>query len=278
MAAPAPALDHLVIDVRDEIDAAAERFAELGFALTPRGHHTLGSSNHLAIFATDYFELLGFGAGAGARAELRPFPIGLNGLVFKTADAERLHREARAAGLPVLPIQSFSRPVTIAGQTRDARFRTMCLDPKAVAIGRVYFCEHLTPELVWREEWQAHPNGAQAIARVVIASAEPAQTAALFRALFGPATAVAAPDGRVTIALGTARVELMTPLAVASEFGAAAAQPAGRGEYLAAAELKVRSLRETARRLGPAAGLHVDGRRMVVPAAAAFNTTLVFAE
>src|SRR5215472_2114171 len=100
MAALAPCLDHVVIDVREEIEAAAQSFAELGFSLTPRGHHTLGSSNHLAIFATDYLELLGFGAGAGARPELEPFPIGLNGLVFKAADAERIHREARAAGLP----------------------------------------------------------------------------------------------------------------------------------------------------------------------------------
>ena len=278
MAAPTPCLDHIVIDVREEIDAAAERFAKLGFALTPRGHHTLGSSNHLAIFATDYLELLGFGAAGPVRAELQPFPIGLNGLVFKTSDAERIHREAGAAGLPVLPVQSFSRPVTLTGETRDARFRTTRLDPKAVAMGRVYFCEHLTPELVWREEWQAHPNGAQGIARVVVAAPEPARSSALFQALYGPAAAVAAADGRVTVAAGSARVELMTPSAVAAKFGAAAAQPAGRAEYLAAAEFKVRSLRDTARRLSPPAGLQVDDRRVVVPAAAAFNTTIVFAE
>src|SRR5215813_2062147 len=69
--------------VRDRIDEAAQRFAELGFQLTPRGHHTLGSSNHLAMFVTDYLELLGFGPGGASRDELQPFPIGLNGLVFK---------------------------------------------------------------------------------------------------------------------------------------------------------------------------------------------------
>jgi hypothetical protein len=273
--------------VREELDAAAQRFAALGFQLTPRGHHTLGSSNHLAMFATDYLELLGFGAGGVARAELQPFPIGLNGLVFKTADAERIHADAQAAGLPILPVQSFSRPVTLPRtpgrgregvETRDARFRTTRLDPKDVPMGRIYFCEHLTPELVWRAEWQAHPNGAQAIARVVVATPEPAQTAALFQALFGPAAAAAAPDRRVTVAAGTARVELMTPAAVAAEFGDAAAGPAGRAEYLAAAQFRVRSLAETARRLSPVAGLRVDGRRVVVPAAAAFNATLVFTE
>src|SRR5215472_6536698 len=82
MSPPASCLDHIVIDAREEIDRAAQRFAELGFRLTPRGRHTVGSENHLAVFATDYLELLGF--GSAARAELQPFPIGLNGLVFKT--------------------------------------------------------------------------------------------------------------------------------------------------------------------------------------------------
>ena len=276
MSDPLPILDHIVIDVRDRLDEAARCFAELGFRLTPRGHHTLGSSNHLAIFATDYLELLGFGTGATIRAEVQHFPMGLNGLVFKTADADEVYRHARAAGLPVQPVQSFSRPVGLAGETRDARFRTTRLDPKEVPMGRVYFCEHLTPDLVWRSEWQTHPNGAVAIARVVVATPDPRRTAALFEALFGTQAVVAAPSGRVGIAAGAACVEFLTPATVAEEFGTAAPLAAGRAEYLAAAEFAVRSLPETARLLRSIAGLAADGRRVVVPAAAACNATLVF--
>jgi hypothetical protein len=276
LAPPAPILDHIVIDVRDRIEEAARCFGALGFQLTPRGHHTLGSSNHLAMFATDYLELLGFGADDTARAEIQPFPIGLNGLVFKADDAGRVYQHARAAGLPVQPVQSFSRPVRLAAETQDARFRTTRLDPKKVPIGRVYFCEHLTPELVWRPEWQAHPNGARAIARVVVATPEPQQTATLFQNLFGPV--VAEGGGRLTLAASTARIEFALPTAVAEEFGDVAADPAGRREYLAAVEFKVISLPEAARLLRPTAGLRFEDRRVVVPAAAAFNTTLVFAE
>jgi hypothetical protein len=86
-----------------------------------------------------------------------------------------------------------------------------------------------------------------------------------------------AADERITVAAATARIELMTPAAVGAEFGAAAAEPGGRHDYLAAAEFRVRSLAETAGRLGPAARIQADGR-LVVPAAAAFNTTLVFGE
>jgi Glyoxalase-like domain len=272
MAPPTPILDHIVIDARDRLDEAAERFAGLGFRLTPRGHHTLGSSNHLAMFATDYLELLGF--GSGSRVEIEPFPIGLNGLVFKAENADLVYRHARACGLPIREVQCFSRPVALAGETRDARFRTTRLDPAKVPMGRVYFCEHLTPELVWRAEWQAHPNGARAIARVVVASSEPPATAGLFATLFGPEAVRAAADGHIVLAAGAARVELSRPEAVAAEFGNAAADPAGRTEYLAAAEFRVRALAETAEVLR----LAVDGSRVVVPAAAAFNTTLVFSE
>ena len=277
MSLPAPVLDHVVIDVRDRIDEAMRCFSALGFQLTPRGRHTLGSVNHLAMFATDYLELLGFPKDGETRPEITRFPEGLNGLVFKTADADVVHREANAAGLPILPVQSFSRPVALGGEMRDARFRTTRLDPERIAMGRVYFCEHLTPELVWRPEWQSHPNTACAIARVVVATPDPQRTATLFRGLFGP-EAVADRDGRNLIAAGTAQVELAAPDMVAAEFGEMAAEAAGRAEYMAALGLKVRSLATAAQQLRGVPGVRIEPQRMVVSATTAFNTTIVFTE
>ncbi len=275
MSLPSPVLDHVVIDVRDRMDAAASAFAALGFELTPRGHHTLGSMNHLAMFATDYLELLGFGEGGAGRPELAPFPIGLNGLVFKTDDADVVHAHALAAGLPILSVQAFSRPVELAGARQDARFRTTRLDPGKIAMGRVYFCEHRTPELVWRPEWQSHPNGARVISRVIVATGDPRRTASLFRSLFGP-EAVAERERAWVVSAGAAQVELTLPGAIAEEFGDAAADPAGRADYLAALELKVPSLAATAERLRSVPGVRIEQRRVVVPAGTAFNTTIAF--
>ena len=275
MTLPPPVLDHAVIDVRDRMDDAARDFTALGFTLTPRGFHTLGSMNHLMMFGSEYLELLGFGNGGATRPELAPFPIGLNGLVFKTESADAVHAHAAGAGLPILPVQSFSRPVDIDGERSHARFRTTRLDPGTIAMGRVYFCEHLTPELVWRPEWQSHANGAQAIARVIVTTAAPRQTASLFAALFGP-DSVAESDGACFIGAGAARVELATPAAIAAEFGAAAADPVGRVEYLAAIELRTLGLARTAERLRGVEGVRIEEERIVVPARAAFNATLVF--
>jgi len=272
---PSPVLDHVVIDVRDRMDEAARAFAALGFKLTPRGHHTLGSMNHLAMFETDYLELLGFGEGGASRPELAPFPIGLNGLVFKTEDADVVHAHALTAGLPILPVQAFSRPVELLGARQDARFRTTRLDPGKIAMGRVYFCEHRTPELVWRPEWQAHPNGARAIARVIVATRDPRRTAALFRALFGP-EAVAERETGCLMRAGVAQVELTMPGAIAEEFGDAAADPAGRIDYLAAIELRVSALADTGERLRSVPDVRIEPHRIVVPAGIAFNTTIAF--
>ncbi len=179
-----PRIDHVVVDVGDRMDEAAHCYRRLGFQLTERAYHSLGSANHLAILDPDYVELLG--PGDGKRAELADFPVGLNGLVFAMQDADALHEILRDRGLPVEPVQSFTRGVQLPdGRQGEARFNVVRLTPRSVFDGRVYFCEHLTPEMVWRPEWQTHPNGALGIARVAIASSAPDRIADVFDRMFG---------------------------------------------------------------------------------------------
>ena len=64
MSLPIATLDHVVINARDDMDDAADIYRRLGFTLTERGYHSLGSINHLAIFGTDYLELIGLPRGA----------------------------------------------------------------------------------------------------------------------------------------------------------------------------------------------------------------------
>lgn len=58
-------LDHAVVLVRD-LDRAAETYERLGFTLTPRGHHSLGSRNHCIMFGRDYLELMALPAAPPA--------------------------------------------------------------------------------------------------------------------------------------------------------------------------------------------------------------------
>src|SRR3989475_13200227 len=95
-----PKLDHVVIDTRNRIDEAVRTYLSLGFQLTDRGRHTLGSVNHLAIFETDYLELLGFDDTAGAgRADPFPFSVGVNGPVFAPGKTHEVFLRFLEAGL-----------------------------------------------------------------------------------------------------------------------------------------------------------------------------------
>jgi hypothetical protein len=210
MSLPRPVFDHLVINARERLDAAEACYRQLGFALTPRGYHTLGSINHCAVFNTDYLELVGIGTHVKeARGELLRFSEGLNGIVFATEDAAALYAALAEAGAPVEPPADFSRPVTFADGTHDARFRVVRVNPEASPYGRVYFCQHFTPELVWRDEWRKHANGAAAIARAVILASDPDKTVMLYRWLFGAEALKQVADGW-SLAAGNARLDILT--------------------------------------------------------------------
>src|ERR1700760_1828059 len=128
------ALDHAVINVLFDMDRAAAVMSQLGFTLTPRGFHSLGSINHLMVFENHYLELIGLPSGTDIlRKDVLESPRGLDGLVFKGDD------------VAMLEPQSFSRPVTIDGLECLARFRTARTGPELFAAGRVYYCQHFTP-------------------------------------------------------------------------------------------------------------------------------------
>lgn len=275
-----PLIDHIVVDVRDRMEEGARRFRALGFQLTPMGRHSLGSANHLAVFGRDYLELLGTDVPGGAlRPDLDPFPIGLNGLVFLGRESEMLQAAQQARGVPVQPVLSFHRPVDLPDGTHaDARFKVIRLDRCAAFDGRVYWCEHLTPEHVWRPEWQEHPNGALAVARILVSVRDPERQAALFARMFGADAISAGPLGRRILKAGEAVVEFAPHDVVAAELGAAAPEPAGRGDHMAVLGFKVRDLRQTAAvlRANGIAGVEETPAGLRVPAVAAMNTTIDF--
>lgn len=178
-------LDHVVINALRDMGGAAEIFSALGFTLTPLGRHSLGSINHLMVAPGAYLELVGVPETGRQRQEVLDSPIGLSGLVFRTEDAEKTFARLTAARLqPSEPI-SFSRPVEIDGETREAKFRTVKVPAELFPAGRVYFCEHQTPEFVWRKEWLDHPNGFCGFERIEASARAPEVDASLFAAAVG---------------------------------------------------------------------------------------------
>jgi hypothetical protein len=275
-----PLIDHIVVDVRDRMEEGARRYRALGFTLTPLGKHSLGSANHLAIFGRDYLELLGTDQPGGTlRPDLAGYPIGLNGLVFLTRDAEALQSRQQGRGVPVQGVLNFFRPVVYPdGSKADARFNVVRLDPAAAFDGRTYWCEHLTPEQVWRAEWQDHANGALGVARVVISVRDPVRQATLFTRIFGPKHVAEGPEGRRVLKAGEAVVEFVPHAAARAELGDAAPDPSGRGDHMALLGIRVRDLGVTAEtlRANGVRGVQEGPDRVRVPAAEAMNATIDF--
>lgn len=273
---PVPTIDHVVVNVRDRLDEAVETYRRLGFTMTPRGYHTLGSMNHLAIFGTDYLELIAARPDDTRRAEILDGPIGLNGLVFATADSAAVYAALDAVDLPAEPPLEFSRPVALSAGDRDATFRTVRLKPGVIKAGRVYFCHHFTRDLVWRDEWRHHANGVTGVLGVTIAADDPAALGAVFARMFG-ADAVRSSAMGCALVAGLSRVDIVPADALRTEFGAAAPDGGERSQFMAALTLRTRSLDAAA------AALHAGGvaarrepHRIIVAATDTFGVALEF--
>ena len=181
-------LDHVVFNARDHVDEVAALFDRLGFTVGPRGYHSLGSINHTVVFGDDYLEILGYPPGTppASRPELVESPVGLMATVLRSADADATRGELLAAGFAPRPVQEFSRPVALPdGSGAEAAFRVTRLEPDAVEGTWFYFCQHLTPELVWRPQWQRHANGALGMCAIDIDVADPAAVAPAYRTCTG---------------------------------------------------------------------------------------------
>lgn len=269
---PAPVLDHVVVNVKDQLDDASDIYRKLGFTLTARGHHSLGSSNHLAIFGENYLELLGFEHGkSGSRPDIVNAPPGLTGLAFKTDDSLALHEGISARGIAVEPPAEFFRPVHLPDGAHDARFRTVRIGAELVRNGRTFFCHHFTPELVWRDEDRQHPNGVTDVVGFIVATPRPQQVADLYERLFGPSIVERVGDDHYRLPAGRANVEFVTPADAGRRYGAVATTQDGSERYVAL-DLRVRSLdalRKLLERNGVASVTSADGSVRVAAADAA---------
>lgn len=182
-------LDHLVIATRD-LDAARDAYSRLGFTVTPRGHHTqLKSANHTILFPTGtYLELLGIEEQRPANAHYAAFlrqREGIAAIALKTPDARAAAGPLSAAGFPAPESVDFGRPVELPEGTRDASFTITQIDPEATPAGRVFLCQHHTPDLVWRPDQLEHANSAIGLEALVIAAADPDAVAATYARLLG---------------------------------------------------------------------------------------------
>ena len=176
-------IDHAVILVRD-LDRARATYERLGFTLTPRGHHSLGSQNHCIMFGRDYLELMALPPQPPAAfqffADFLTRREGVGALALATDDAVADRAELLRRGIAAEAPLALSRPVEKLG---EARFTLVQLPPDQTPGFRTFLCQHHTRDIVWRPEYQRHANSATEIGSMTIATPDPARYAGLFDGL-----------------------------------------------------------------------------------------------
>jgi len=182
-------IDHVIVGVRD-LERARMGWTRLGFTLSPRGRHLgQGTANYCVMFGSDYLELLGFVERDEYGHRLEAFLAQREG-PMSVAFAPAISVVQTHAALtdlmfhPAAP-RALGRQLELPEGTVVPRFSLVTLPPEETPALDCFICGHLTPELVRRPEWLAHPNGTIGIKAIHVLVADPASLAPAYRRLFG---------------------------------------------------------------------------------------------
>jgi hypothetical protein len=273
-------LDHVVVMV-DGIDAAEAAYRRLGFQVQPRGFHKkLGTANHLMIFDTDYFEILGIVEDTEFNADRRAWlkqGCGLANVALGTDGADLAFEAFRDAGLQPDEPLFFDREVEVAGKMEKAEFRTVRVPKTHMPVVGFFVCGHLTPQFVYRPEWARHANGARGILGVTVIAEEPGKWTPELQKYFGRDAVRGEAEG-IVVDTGTQPVHYMTREDYLRRYPGIV--PVRSGDHPALLAIRVESLSACAALL-KANGVTVtrpDSGRLLVPPSEAADLTIEFRE
>ena len=183
-------VDHIAHYV-PEIGAATAAFSALGYTVTPfsaQSHRVepggplvpAGTANRCVMLREGYLEILTPTHDTANARQLQAAIaryIGVHLIAFGTQAPEADFARLQAGGFAPLPPVALQRQTTTATGEATARFTVVRVAPAAMAEGRIQFCQHHTPGVVWQPRWLSHANHAVGLAGVLICVADAAAAA-----------------------------------------------------------------------------------------------------
>jgi len=208
-------VDHVAHFV-PHIDAASAALEQLGFTLTPfsaQSHRPepggplvpAGSGNRCVMLDQGYLEFLTPTGDTPVATQLRAAIqryVGPHLVAFGTAAPETDHARIDKAGFKPLPTVALQRQIGTETGEGTARFTVVRVPPGAMAEGRIQFCQHHTPELVWQPRWTTHPNRAAGLAGVILHVADAQEAAQRYARYTGLLAQVSGSVWRLSTARG----------------------------------------------------------------------------
>ena len=197
-------IDHTLIGVRD-LEKARASYAGLGFTPCPRGSHIgWGTANYCLMFPDDYVEILSIVDPSQFTNNLDAFLAkreGLMGLAWATRDGNAVKAELERAGIAADGPKDLKRRLELPEGTVLPEFKLVYPSPGATPSLASFVCQHLTPDLLRRPEWLAHPNGANGLVGITVAVEDSSGLAAAYGRVFGMG-AVTRTDDTVVVRVG----------------------------------------------------------------------------
>ncbi|ALM82274.1 VOC family protein [Bordetella sp. N] len=274
-------IDHYIIRVNDLAGAAAA-YGRLGFFVSPEGRHHKGTRNHTIILDANYLELLYFPPELKAGSRFASFPDHYEGPVaaaLQTTDSVAVHRELAALGINAPEPQSGGRPVSFDGVAGNAAWVNTEFPADAAPLPLFFTCGHQTRELVFRPQWQDHPNTARRLGALLIAHPNPLALLPTYERLFG-AISVSHGADWLEVRRGTLRLRFSTPSKLQHDYPGVLVPDALNGGWFAGSVVEVRDLSRATRLLDENGIRHqaaVDGQR-VVSLGETYGTLLAFSQ
>ena len=284
-------IDHLVLPVKD-LGKARERYAALGFTLTPDAQHPFGSGNFLAQLQGSFLEVLsitrpelvpeaapGHFSFAGYNRDFLTRREGFSMLVFESADARRDQAEFLSEGLQTYAPFDFERQAKLpSGESVTVGFSLAFVTEPGVPDAVFFTCQQHAPQYFWKPSYQKHPNSAQSVEEVVMVAPEPRALEGLFVGLQGRERVAAHADS-LTIKTARGRISVQTPAGYEARFPGGTPQEAPLTPYFAAYAVGVSDIARCEAVLTESGlAFEREGRSLLLAPQDAFGTAIAFRE
>lgn len=280
-------LDHIVHAVRD-LDAAADLYRRLGFAVGARNRHPWGTHNHVVQLPGFFVELLtvaepeklgtdGFSTLFGRFNEsFLQKHDGLSLLLLESHDAAKDAADFARSKIGASDAMRFER----TGKRPDGSDVTVAFslafahDTFAPDIGFAV-CQQHFPDNFWNPDFQQHANGVTGIGGAVLVAENPSDHHIFLSALTGERELLSTSSG-ITVTTPRGEIQVMDPLAYRNHFDITPPDVT-QGARLAALRFTSRNLTKTKAALQTVGGPGREHRnRLIVGPEQATGAALVF--
>jgi hypothetical protein len=281
------AIDHLVVAAHD-LAAQADLYRRLGFQVGSRNRHSWGTENHIVQFDRSFLELIGLGEAFVAPTAIEGVYSfarfvagfldrrqGIAMLVMRSHDAEADRIAFAEAGIGDFARFDFARKGRNPdGGEVDVAFSLAYAQDRTMPDAGFFVCQQHFPQNFWNARLQVHPNGARAIAGLVLAVERPEDHIEFLMRFVGAPRSRRVAGGLAVEADG-ATIEMLTAAAIAERYGADV--PRESGPPLALMRIGVRDIAAVGAILaGSNTPFAQRGGALIVAARDALGAAIVF--